>query len=155
MRTPLLLLALLTGPWIVARLVGTGESVRRAAGRWGATLLFLFTGVGHFAQTAEMTAMLPSFLPWRTAAVLASGLAELAAALALVPRRSRRVAGWALVAMLVAFLPVNVWAASARAPMGGHAWGPLYLLVRVPLQLVILAWIWTFVLRSPSSGASA
>jgi uncharacterized membrane protein len=154
-RTPLLLLALLTGPWIVTRLAGAGEGARGAAGRWGVTLLFLFTGAGHFAQTAEMTTMLPSSLPWRTEAVLASGLAEIAAALALVPRRTRRVAGWVLAAMLVAFLPVNVWAAFARAPMGGHAWGPLYLLVRVPLQLVILAWIWVFVLRSPPSGASA
>lgn len=152
MKTPILLLALLVGPWIAVWLARAGEERRRAAGRWGVTLLFLVTGAGHFAQTAAMATMLPNSLPWRTEAVLASGVAEIAAALALVPRRTRRLAGWLLAAMLVAFLPVNVYAAVVRSPVGGHAWGPIYLLVRVPLQLVILGWTWNFVLRRRPQG---
>ena len=33
--------------------------------------------------------------------------------------------------------------------MGGHAWGPRYLLFRVPLQSLILAWVYWFTIRSP------
>jgi len=33
--------------------------------------------------------------------------------------------------------------------MGGHAWGPAYLLIRAPLQLLILGWVYYFVLRNP------
>jgi len=155
MRDALIMAGLLTGPWWVARLVRAAAPAQRSAARWGVTLLFLFTAVGHFVLTGEMEAMLPASLPLRTEAVLASGVAEVLGALALVPRRSRRLAGWALAAMLVAFLPVNVHAALTRAPMGGHAWGPVYLFVRVPLQLVILAWIWRFVLRRPPEGETA
>ena len=50
-------------------------------------------------------------------------------------------------AVLVAFFPANVYAAFQHAPMGGHAWGPAYLLIRAPLQLFILWWIWRFVLQ--------
>jgi hypothetical protein len=31
--------------------------------------------------------------------------------------------------------------------MGGHAWGPVYLLLRAPLQLAILLWVYWFTLR--------
>jgi hypothetical protein len=39
--------------------------------------------------------------------------------------------------------------------MGGHAWGPAYLLVRVPLQLAVLLWVYRFVLRQPRAETRA
>jgi hypothetical protein len=39
--------------------------------------------------------------------------------------------------------------------MGGHAWGPVYLLVRAPLQLAILTWAYWFTLRRPESALRA
>ena len=32
--------------------------------------------------------------------------------------------------------------------MGGHAWGPSYLFVRVPVQLVIILWAYWFAVRA-------
>jgi uncharacterized membrane protein len=81
--------------------------------------------------------------------VLATGVLEIAIALALFSPRWRRAAGWAAAAVLVAFFPTNIYAAFQHAPMGGHAWGPAYLLIRGPLQLFILGWIWVWVLRVP------
>ena len=52
--------------------------------------------------------------------------------------------------MLVAFFPANIYAALNHVPMGGHAWGPVYLLVRAPVQLIILAWTYVFVIRQPN-----
>ena len=39
------------------------------------------------------------------------------------------------------------YAALQHVPMGGHAWGPVYLLVRAPLQIFVLWWIWAMVLQ--------
>ena len=44
--------------------------------------------------------------------------------------------------MLILFLPANVYAAIQQVPFGGHGNGPLYLLVRVPFQLLVIAWVW-------------
>jgi len=55
----------------------------------------------------------------------------------------------------VAFFPANVYAALQHVPMGGHAWGPIYLLVRAPLQLFILWWIWAMVLRTSGKTRQA
>ena len=63
-----------------------------------------------------------------TRLVYLSGVIELVlAAVVLVPQW-RRAAGLVLIVMLIAFLPVNIYAAVNRVGMGGHEWGPPYLL---------------------------
>ena len=150
MLTPVLMLLILTLPQLLnralVRLRGGAASAAPAA--WGLGLLFLFTASGHFVQTQPMVLMLPEWVPAREALVHATGVLEIAIALAFFVPRWRRAAGWAAAAVLVAFFPANVYAAFQQVPMGGHAWGPVYLLIRGPLQLIILWWTWRFVLRS-------
>ncbi|MBE7369013.1 DoxX family protein [Ramlibacter pallidus] len=150
MLTPLLMVLVLVLPALASRLARRAplHDARHAAAA-GLGLLFLFTASGHFLQTAAMVQMLPAWVPAREALVYATGVLEIAIAIALFFRRSRTAAAWAAAAALVAFFPANVYAAFAHAPMGGHAWGPAYLLVRAPLQLFILWWIWALVLRAP------
>ena len=121
----------------------------------GLGLLFLFTAMGHFAQSDAMVQMLPVWVPHRELLVYSTGVLEIAIAAALFFRRSRMAGAWAAAAVLVAFFPANVYAALQHAPMGGHAWGPIYLLVRGPLQLFILWWIWVMVVRAPARARKA
>jgi len=94
--------------------------------------------------------MLPPDLPWRLPAVYISGVVEIVLACLLLKPPLRRPIGWCLVVMLALFLPVNIYAAIERIPMGGHVWGPVYLLIRVPLQLLIIAWVYWFAVLKPS-----
>lgn len=139
MITPLVMLALMVSPWALLR--------TRAAGAIGLGVLFVFTGVGHFVQSEPMAQMLPDFVPYRVPLVYLTGLLEFAVAAGFFVPRTRRLAGWAAAAILVLFFPANVYAALNHVPMGGHAWGPAYLLVRAPLQAAIVAWVWWFTLR--------
>jgi uncharacterized membrane protein len=147
MTTPIVLLALLTGPWCIAALLARqgGRSVDlAAAGRVGLTLAFLFTASGHFLMTETMALMLPAWVPGRVPLVLATGVLEVAIALGFVWPRARRWAALAALVVLVVFFPANVYAAWMKVPMGGHAWGLTYLWLRTPLQLILLAWTWHF-----------
>jgi uncharacterized membrane protein len=149
MTTPLLMLLILTLPLLASRLRRRAATPALDAGpaAWGLGLLFLFTASGHFVQADAMTQMLPTWVPQRLALVHATGVLEIAIGLALFTRRWRTAAAFAAAAVLIAFFPANVYAALQHAPMGGHAWGPVYLLVRAPLQLILLAWTWWFLLR--------
>jgi uncharacterized membrane protein len=151
MLTPVLMLVILTLPQLLASALARWrrQPVLAAPAAWGLGLLFLFTASGHFVQAGPMVQMLPPWVPAREALVLATGVLEIAIALALFSPRWRRAAGWAAAAVLVAFFPANIYAAFQHAPMGGHAWGPVYLLIRGPLQLFILGWIWVWILRVP------
>jgi len=152
MTTPLLMLGLLTAPYfflghVQTHLAGHPTS-RETRAAIGIATMFTFTGVGHFVATAPMVQMLPAWVPARTEIIYASGALEIALALLVLAPPLRRPVGWLLIALLAGFLPVNVYAAAVHAPMGGHAWGPMYLLVRVPLQAIIAAWIWWFLIRA-------
>ena len=121
------------------RLPGVTVS-RETSARVGLTALLLLTGSGHFAQTQGMASMLPGWVPYRTEIVLVTGVLELAAAVGLwVPGMTRTV-GALLILMFLGFLPVNVYAAVERIDFGGHGMGPVYLLARVPFQLLLVGW---------------
>ena len=152
MLTPLLMLLIIATPVLASLAIPSLRSRTRSAAAVGLGLLFLFTASGHFVQTAAMVQMLPPWVPEREALIYLTGVMEIAVAIGFFVPRWRRVAGWAAAAMLVAFFPANVYAAINHVPMGGHAWGPVYLLVRAPLQAMILAWVWYFVLRTPESA---
>jgi uncharacterized membrane protein len=157
MTNVILMLLTLTTPLLLARATanrrdGTHDAASAAA--MGAGLLFLFTASGHFLQTDAMAQMLPPWVPARAALVYATGVMEIGVALAFFSARLRRNAGWAAIAMLVAFFPANVYAAFEQVGLGGHLWGPTYLLIRGPLQLFIIGWIGMWVVR-PSSPTAA
>lgn len=44
-------------------------------------------------------------------------------------------------------LTPNIYAAVNHVPMGDHAWGPVYLLIRVPLQLILIFWTYWFTIK--------
>ena len=83
-------------------------------------------------------AIVPDYLPAHRAVVYASGAAEIAGGAGLMLPGVRRVAGWWLIATLVAIFPANVWMAQHperyRVP-GGRA--ALY--ARLPFQAVFIA----------------
>jgi uncharacterized membrane protein len=102
-----------------------------------------------------MAQMLPPWVPERTLLVYLTGILELAIAVGFFVPRARRFTGWVAAAVLVLFFPVNIYAAVNHVPMGGHAWGPVYLLIRAPLQAIILAWVCWFTIRQPDAALRA
>ena len=117
------------------------------AGRIGLALVFAFTGFGHFAKTDAMAEMLPESIPGRRALILASGIFELLLAMLLLAWPKSRLLGMTIIGFLIAIFPANVYAAFQRIPFGGHSAGPIYLLVRAPLQLLLIFWTYWFEVR--------
>jgi uncharacterized membrane protein len=147
MRNILLIVACLVAPFFGLALAGVPEGLR---GRLGITCVFLFTGIGHFLQSRQMSGMIPVRVPeaWRLPIIYGSGVFEIIAAVSVLVPGWSRVVGIVLCAFLVLVLPANIDAAIRRVPFGGHAAGPRYLVLRVPLQVFLLAWIYWFAIRA-------
>ncbi|MCW5603737.1 MAG: hypothetical protein KIT18_04205 [Burkholderiales bacterium] len=155
MTTPLIMLVLLTAPYLLVRVLSVLRQRNldtRGAGAIGLGILFVFTGIGHFIQTGPMVQMLPPWVPQRELLVYATGILEFAIAAGFFLPRTRKLAGWSAAAVLVLFFPANIYAAIHHVPMGGHAWGPVYLLIRAPLQAFILFWVYWFTIRQPRAS---
>lgn len=146
MRNIAIMLALLLGAFGIALAVGASTG---HAGRIAVAAVFFFTALGHFAKPTEMREMIPSWVPVRNLVVLISGLFELVLALGILIPSSFHVAAFAAIAFLVLATPLNVYSALNRVSFGGHGAGPKYLLVRLPLQAILIAWTWWFSFRYP------
>ena len=157
MTTPIVMLLLMLAPYLLVRLLSVAAQrdfdLRRAASI-GLTLLFLFTGVGHFIETGPMSQMLPPWVPARVPLIYLTGILEFAIATGFLFGKFRYIAGWVAIAVLILFFPGNIYAAINHIPMGGHAWGPIYLLIRAPLQAVIVFWVYWFTIRQPGEMLS-
>jgi len=140
----LLLVLILVAPYAALSLLGlllpALRSDQRTRARVALSIFFALTGVGHFIKTDALVALMPASLPYRVELVYLTGVFELLGALGIWIRPVRKVTGWCLIIMLIAFLPVNIYAALQRVDFGGHELGPAYLLARVPVQMLLIAW---------------
>ena len=106
---------------------------------------FTFAGTMHFVRPREYRAIMPPYVPYHREAVIISGTAEIAGGLAVVPRRTRALAGWWLLALLVAVFPANVYMATNPEDIKGldlkriPRWA---LWARLPLQPLVMWWVW-------------
>jgi uncharacterized membrane protein len=90
--------------------------------RWTLAAMLGVAGVAHFVALDPFLLLVPSWLPWPTAIVWVTGLAEIAFAAMLVlvtDVKRRRTVGWALLVFLVAVYVGNI----SQAISGVDAFG--------------------------------
>lgn len=112
--------------------------------------MLLFTALGHFLFAKGMAMMVPDFVPFKTEAVYATGIIEIAAAIGLLVPGLRVLTGALLILFFVLMLPANIKAASQNINYQTGALdgaGLAYLWFRVPLQLLFIAWVYMATLR--------
>ncbi len=104
--------------------------------------LFVVAGLNHFRNPGFYVGIMPPYLPWPLALVYLSGVAEIVlGALLLVPTWTV-MAAWGLIALLIAVFPANVH--MAMHPDLYPSISPTALLVRLPLQGVLVAWAYWY-----------
>jgi uncharacterized membrane protein len=113
---------------------------------------FLAAGALHFARPRMYEAIMPRYLPAHRELVYASGVAEMAGGAGVLHPRTRRAAGWWLIATLLAIFPANVWMAQ-HSERYGVPGGRATLLARLPLQALLVAWVRAAAQRSSPRSA--
>lgn len=94
---------------------------------------FLASGTVHLVRPKAFEPLMPPWVPAHRTVVIASGVAELVCAAGLLAPPTRRVAGLASAALLVAVFPGNVHMA-ADAMKGDNRAMQIGTLARLPLQ---------------------
>jgi uncharacterized membrane protein len=106
---------------------------------------FGFVGTMHFVIPRSFEAIMPPWIPHHREAVIVSGIAEIAGGAAVLPSRTRRLARWWLLTLLVAVFPANVHMAVNPEQVKGldlnriPRWA---LWARLPLQPLAMIWVW-------------
>ena len=99
-------------------------------------LFYIAAGVKHFQDPVWFIRIVPPILPFKMALVYISGFFEVFFGILLMIEKTRSIAGWGLILLLIAVYPANIYlaltngAAMDTTPI--IAWG------RLPLQFVFI-----------------
>ena len=133
----------MTTPMIAAfaasKIKNTELNVRKFS-CWGLGIAFIFFSIGHFIKTEGMVEMLPLWVPFRLSIIYLTGALELLIGFALFFPKYQINAAKAAICVFIIFFPANIYSAINSIGLGGHQWGDIYLLIRLPLQLILIAW---------------
>lgn len=105
-------------------------------------LLFIGGGVNHFLSSDFYVNIMPPYLPFHLALVYISGVAEIVLGIALLIPRFQRFGAWGLIALLIAVFPANIH--MFLHPELFPAISPTALLIRLPIQLLLISWAYTY-----------
>lgn len=103
---------------------------------------FIAAGLLHFLNTRMYMQIMPDYIPWHKAMVWISGLAEVAGGLGILFPATRLPAVYGLLLLLLAVFPANIDMAVKsyrKAGLSPYTW---LLLLRLPLQFVLMYWVW-------------
>lgn len=117
------------------------------SGRIAMSCMLIFTAIGHFVYTTGMSMMLPPFIPFKKEIILLTGFIEILAAIALLIPSWQKLTSILLIIFFIVLLPANIYAAFNHVNLQTASFdgkGPAHLWLRIPLQLLFIAWVWYF-----------
>jgi uncharacterized membrane protein len=102
---------------------------------------FVVAGALHFVSPRTYKKIMPPWVPAPGTMVYASGVAEIAGGMGMMVRARRRLAGWLLIATMVAVFPANLHMAMNAEEYAAVPGGAASLWARLPFQGLFIAWI--------------
>ena len=121
----------------------------RAFARVSMAVVYVVLGFNHFRDPDFYVAIMPPYLPYHLFLVYLSGVFEIVLGLLVLPERTRKLGGYGLIALLIAVFPANLHMAMSEVLIDGEPAAPRWALyLRLPIQLVLIAWAF-WVAREP------
>ena len=101
------------------------------------SLFYISIGIKHLINVDWFMRIMPPYLPYHKELIYLSGIFEILLGIMLVFKRTRFLAGWGLILLLIAVFPANIYLAqtngTAMDTSPAVAWG------RLPFQAVFIA----------------
>ena len=100
------------------------------------SFFYVYVGIKHFTDPAWFMRIMPPYLPFHKELVYISGVFEIILGLMLLVDKTRYIAGWGLILLLIAVFPANIYLAQTN----GNAMDttPLIAWGRLPFQAIFI-----------------
>ena len=105
-------------------------------------VVFVGAGALHFYAPGAYERIVPSYLPLHRELVYLSGVLEILGGMGMFNERTRPAAGIGLILLLLAVWPANLQMLLDARAAGKPSWWTALLLARMPLQVVLMWWVW-------------
>ncbi len=108
---------------------------------FGLSAFFIYFGVDHFINPDFYLSIMPPSFPLHEEAVYISGFFEIVGGIGVLIPRFRKIAGWGLVALLIAVYPANIYMAISPESFPDIPIEMLYF--RLALQFLFFYWAYS------------
>lgn len=103
---------------------------------------FIVAGHLHLLRPDIYRPVMPAWLPAPDTLILVSGVAEILGGVGLLVPRTRRSASIGLILLLIAVFPANIEMLRSYQSRGVPWWVEVLLWLRLPLQALLIWWVW-------------
>jgi uncharacterized membrane protein len=104
---------------------------------------YLVAGINHFINPQSYYRIIPAYLPYPVLLNILAGVFEILFALLMIRPKTRKVASYGIILMLIAFLPAHItMLADAPVKLGNLLVTPTIAWIRLLLQPVLILWAW-------------
>jgi len=110
--------------------------------RIATALTFVLTGTSHFVMPDKFMELMPPFVPVPLLMIYISGFFEILGGFGLLLSTTKRPAAFGLILLLLAVFPANIYVAANNVQLGGLMSDAFYQWLRLPLQFVLIWWVW-------------
>ena len=117
----------------------------RKVGLFTLVTLFFLAGLSHFNNPDFYVSVVPPYLPLRHELAYISGILEIIGAIALLFSKTRRIAGYGLILILIMIFPVNIH--MALYPENFPNCIPYIIYLRLTLNIILILWVYWAALR--------
>ena len=117
---------------------------------FGISVFFIFFGIDHFINPEFYLSIMPPIFPLHLEAVYLSGLFEILGGVGVLIARTRSIAGWGLLALLIAVYPANIYMALTPEAFPDISLFALYF--RLALQFLFFYWAYSITIHIYNPG---
>lgn len=106
------------------------------------SMLYFFAGINHFWHPVFYLKIMPSWLGFHETLLAISGVCEIVVALLLLPNKTRPLAAWCTILLLIFVFPANIQMMINY--VNEHNPKLWVAILRLPMQGLLVWWAYTF-----------
>lgn len=129
----------------------------RRLSRWSLILFFTVAGTNHFITPESYYPLIPDYLRnWEKPINVVSGLAEIGLAILVLQTPLRKIAGWGLILLLIAFIPSHIhFIQKGNLSLGPFLITPFIAWIRlVVVHPLLILWVWWTIIKDDQTQSS-
>ena len=109
-------------------------------------VFYIAAGINHFRNPGSYYKIIPEYLPYPVFINLFSGIAEIVLGLLFIFSKTRTIAAYGIIVLLVAFIPAHiVMIQNGFCLSNGYCLPAWATWVRLfPLQFLLILWVWRY-----------
>ena len=102
------------------------------------SFLYIIVGIKHFLDVEYFVSIVPNYISWKKEAVFVSGFFEILLGILLLFHKTRKLAAWGIIVLLIAVFPANIYLYVSEVPREILNISKIDALIRIPFQIPLV-----------------